>query len=191
MTTEGPSELKRFVMIDRDGTIIKECQYLSDPDQVEIIPGAIESLLGFREMDLGLVVITNQSGLGRGLFGHEDLEQVHGRLVELLADEGILLDGLYFCPHSPDVECDCRKPRTGMVEQAAHDLNFLPEQGFVVGDRVADMRLGENVGATTFLVRTGYGRATEKEGRVEPGFVVDSIREAVPIIADLLVPMRS
>lgn len=181
---------KRFVMLDRDGTIIEERHYLSDPDQVAMIPGAIEALRAFREMDLGLIVVTNQSGLGRGLFGYGQLEQVHGRMSELLAAEGIHLDGIYFCPHSPDAKCACRKPGAEMIAQAARDLDFVPAHGFIVGDKACDVELGDNIGATTFLVRTGHGSQEESEGRSEPDFIVDSLKDTVPIIKYTLMSTR-
>jgi D-glycero-D-manno-heptose 1,7-bisphosphate phosphatase len=177
---------KRFVMLDRDGTIIEERHYLSEPDQVKLIPGAMEAFHAFHEMGLGQVVVTNQSGLGRGLFDGDQLGRVHTRLLELLGCGGIELDGIYFCPHCPSDGCTCRKPETGMVVQAARDLGFVPGQGFVVGDKACDIELGDNIGATTFLVRTGYGSREEAELRSEPDFIVDSLEDTVPIIKDIL-----
>jgi D-glycero-D-manno-heptose 1,7-bisphosphate phosphatase len=174
---------RRFVMLDRDGTIIEERHYLADPDQVEIIPGVVEALHAFREMGLGLVVITNQSGLGRGLFSYDQLEQVNRRMASILEVEGISLDGIYICPHRPDAQCTCRKPLTGMALEAARDLRFVASRGFVVGDRASDINLGRNLGATTFLVRTGYGTQVEAQGQAKPDFVVDSLKDVAPIVA--------
>ena len=96
---------QRFVVLDRDGTIIEEREYLSDPEQVRLIPGVGAALREFQQLGLGLVVITNQSGIGRGFFDHAQLERVHDRLSELLDAEGVHLDGLYICPHKPDDNC--------------------------------------------------------------------------------------
>ena len=175
---------RRYVILDRDGTIIEEQHYLSDPAQVKIIPGVIEALHALRELGLGLVVVTNQSGLGRGIFDNGQLELVHQRMLELLSLGGIQLGGIYFCPHRPEAKCDCRKPCPGMALQAARDLNFAPAEGFVIGDRVCDIEMGKNLTAETFLVRTGYGSQVEAEGKAKPDFIVDSLKDVVPIIGN-------
>ena len=176
----------RYLLLDRDGTLIEERHYLSDPDQVELIPGVIDGLRCFSEMGFGFVVITNQSGIGRGFFEPTQLLQVHERLEQLLAEGGIQLTGIYYCPHTPKDKCTCRKPGLGLVEMAAGDLGFVPEEALVFGDKACDIELGEHMGATTFLVRTGYGAEVETEGAVQPNYVVDSVREAVPIVTGLL-----
>ena len=143
---------RRYVLIDRDGTIIEECHYLSDPCQVRLIPGSAEAMRKLREQGLGLAIVTNQSGVGRGYFDLERLEQINQRMCYLLASEGVHLDRIYFCPHTPDDDCGCRKPRTGMVEQAAKELGFKPAQCMVVGDRETDIELGRNVGGVAFYL---------------------------------------
>lgn len=177
---------RNFVLLDRDGTIIKECHYLSDPDLVELLPGAAEGLRQFIAMGLGLVVVTNQSPIGRGLFNEELLEQIHQRLRLLLATEGVHLDGIYYCPHIPIDRCLCRKPNTGMVEAAAKDLNFDLKASFAIGDKPCDIELGQRVGAKTFLVRTGYGAKTADRGSSQPDYVVDNLKDAAQVIAHLL-----
>lgn len=177
---------RHFVVLDRDGTVIVERHYLSDPDDVELLPGAAEGLRQLREMGLGLVVITNQSAIGRGFFDEGRLEQVHQRLRELLAAECVQLDGIYFCPHLPDDNCGCRKPRTGLIECAATELGFDPRAAFVIGDKPCDVELGQRVGATTFLVRTGYGAQVEAEGVVVADYVVDGLDEVAQVIQDML-----
>jgi D-glycero-D-manno-heptose 1,7-bisphosphate phosphatase len=167
---------KRFVLIDRDGTINVEKDYLSDPAGLELIPGAADGLRSLQALGLGLVVVTNQSGIGRGYFTLDALGAIHGRLRDLLAEEGVTLDGLYFCPHGPDDDCDCRKPLPGMVLQAAKDLNFNPKSAFVIGDKTADIDLGRAVGAKTVLVRTGYGK--QHEGKCRPDHIADDLLAA-------------
>ena len=169
-------------MLDRDGTLIVERHYLADPARVELLPGVAAGLHRLRAMGLGLAVVTNQSGIGRGYFDAACLERVHYSLQCLLEDEGVALDGIYFCPHVPAAGCGCRKPATGLVEQAAQELDFAPQHSFVFGDKVCDIELGRRVGATTFLVRTGYGVQVEAEGAVEPSFIVDDVLAAVPFI---------
>jgi D-glycero-D-manno-heptose 1,7-bisphosphate phosphatase len=132
---------------------------------------------------LGLVVITNQSGIARGYFDLETLSRIHRRLREILAAEDIALDGVYFCPHGPEDGCRCRKPLPGMVEQAAADHDFDPGEAFLVGDSAADIGLGRAVGAVPLLVRTGWGRKTEAEAACEPEVVVEDLAEAAEWIA--------
>jgi histidinol-phosphate phosphatase family protein len=174
----------RYVVLDRDGTIIEEREYLSVPDQVKLIPGAGAALRKLKQMGFGLVVITNQSGIGRGFFDRGQLERIHGRLEQLLDCEGVRLDGLYFCPHVPGDACDCRKPRLGLLERAAKELDFNPEHSVVIGDKACDIEMGRTVGALTFLVRTGYG--SQFESALSADFVVDDLSAASQSIARLL-----
>lgn len=178
---------RRFVLLDRDGTLIVERHYLSDPCQVEFIPRVAEGLRQLRRLGLGLVVITNQSGVGRGFFDETRLDLIHERLCELLEAEGIHLDGIYFCPHTPEDDCLCRKPRTGLIERAARELDFDPRRVFVIGDQPCDIQLGQRIGATTFLVRTGYGMEVAAAAKVSPGYVVDGVSEAAQVIERVLV----
>jgi phosphoheptose isomerase len=175
-----------FVVLDRDGTLVVERHYLSTPEQVELIPGVAGGLRLLREMGLGLVVITNQSGIGRGFFDATRLSLVHDRMLELLAAEGIHLDGIYVCPHTPEDDCLCRKPKPGLLQRAASELAFAPEAAFVIGDKSCDIDLGRRVGATTFLVRTGYGAQVASDPMVTPDHVVDGVWEAAEIIRRLV-----
>jgi len=176
----------RFVILDRDGTINAECKYLSQPEQVELLPGAASGLRQMRALGLGLILITNQSSVGRGYFDYPRLESIHQRLRDLLAVEGVVLDAIYVCPHTPEDDCDCRKPKTGLLEQAGRDYGFDPLTCFVVGDKAVDIELGQRAGATTFLVRTGYGAELEREGTVRPDYVVDDLEQAAQVIEGLL-----
>lgn len=177
---------RRFVVLDRDGTIIVERQYLSDPRQVELIPGAASGLRQLSEMGLGLIVITNQSAVGRGFFDEDRLDLIHQRLCELLEAEGVHLDDIYVCPHRPEDDCPCRKPRPGLIELAAKELDFDPQACFVIGDKACDIELGRRVGATTLLVRTGYGAQVAAETMVTPDYVVDDVWGAAQVMERLL-----
>jgi histidinol-phosphate phosphatase family protein len=172
----------RFIILDRDGTIIVHKPYLSHPDQIELIPGVIEALKEFKKMGLGIVLITNQSGVGRGYFDLKTLKKIHQRLSNLLAEEGIFLDDIFFCPHTPEENCSCRKPKNKLVKKAAQKHNFDPKLSFVIGDNKSDIELGKHIGATTLLVRTGYGSKVEIEEEVSPNFIVDNLRGAIPIL---------
>jgi D-glycero-D-manno-heptose 1,7-bisphosphate phosphatase len=173
---------QRFVLCDRDGTINVEKHYLSDPDQLQLLPFAASGLRQMAMMGLGLVVVTNQSAIGRGMFGSDRLNVIHDRLRELLRVEGVELDGIYHCPHIPEDSCACRKPAPGMIEQAALDLGFEPEGSFFIGDKTCDIDAGHAAKTTTLLVRTGYGLEHEADEACRPDFVVDDLAAAANVI---------
>ncbi len=176
---------RRFVLLDRDGTINEEIGYVLRPDELRLIPGAGEALRELRGLGLGLVVLTNQSPIGRGMLTIAELEEIHARLGELLAALGVRLDGIEFCPHRPDEGCPCRKPGTLMVERAAAALGFDPGEAWLVGDHGSDLRLGRAVGARTILVRTGHGeKELERGAGQDADHVVADLREAAAIIRD-------
>jgi D-glycero-D-manno-heptose 1,7-bisphosphate phosphatase len=173
---------RRFVLLDRDGTINAERHYLASPDGLELLPNTLAGLQRMAKSGLGLVVISNQSGVSRGYIEPEALAAIHERLHALLAAGGVTLDGIYVCPHTDGHDCACRKPRPGMVQQAAADLGFDPADAFVIGDKACDIDLGRAVRATTLLVRTGYGAqvGTEVEGRAH--HVAADLLEAAELI---------
>jgi D-glycero-D-manno-heptose 1,7-bisphosphate phosphatase len=183
---------RRFVLLDRDGTINVEKHYLSEPRQLSLLPGAAAGLRAMRELGLGLVVVTNQSGIARGYFDANRLESIHDRLHELLGAAGVELDGIFVCPHGPNDGCPCRKPRAGMALSAAREFGFQLEDAFMVGDKDCDIQLGRNIGATTFLVRTGYGAKTAAQVSADspdacrPDHVVADLQGAATIIRRIL-----
>jgi len=174
---------RRFVVLDRDGTIIEEVSYLSDPSQIALIPGTGKALRELSEMGFGLVVITNQSAVGRGYFDEAQLTRIHDRLLEMLHAEEITIDGLYFCPHTPHDQCLCRKPHTGLIQKASADLDFELAESIVIGDKASDIEMGCRVGATTMLVRTGYGAQVAADQKVAPDYIVDDLPAAVEVIS--------
>jgi D-glycero-D-manno-heptose 1,7-bisphosphate phosphatase len=171
---------RRFVLIDRDGTLNIEKHYLSDPDQMELQPGAGAALRRLREAGFGIAVVTNQSGIARGYFDRARLDAIHARMNLLLAAEGASVDGIYICTHGPGDDCTCRKPLPGMIDQAVAELGFDPSQAFMIGDKEVDVELGLAVGATTFLVRTGHGM--KHEAGTKAHHVVDDLPAAARII---------
>ena len=172
--------IRRYVILDRDGTIIEERNYLSDPAGVVLLPGALEGLKAFVAMGFGLVVVTNQAGIGRGYFTLADLLRVNDRLRALLRAGGVDWDEIYYCPHAPDAGCDCRKPKPGLALRAAYELGFDPRQAVVIGDKRCDLELGRALGAQTILVRTGYGT-----GLAMDSALLDQVRPDA-IVADLV-----
>lgn len=176
----------RYVIIDRDGTVIYDRHYLSDPAGVELLPGAAEGLKRLTEMGFELVLLSNQSGVNRGYFDHGSVRACNERMAELLRPHGVRFAAMYYCPHTPEENCGCRKPATGLMEQAARDLGFDPVDAFMVGDNVADMGVGRNSGATTILVRTGKGAACESLCRDETDYVEDDLRGVAARIASLV-----
>ncbi len=152
------------ILLDRDGTLIEERHYLSDPALVALIPGAAAPMRRLTELGCGFYLASNQSGIGRGFFGADDYRRVHARLVELLLAEGITLGGAAFCPHAPEDGCDCRKPRTGLWRELTAAFGLRPEKTVMIGDKVADIRFGQAIGcAETVLVLTGHGREAARK----------------------------
>lgn len=147
---------KYAVFLDRDGTIIKEVEYLSDPDLLEILPNADKGLLLLKKSGFLNIIITNQSAIGRGIITHGRLEEIHYRLKSLLLKRGVELDGIYYCPHHPEDHCDCRKPANKMLLQAAKDHDIDLAKSFVVGDRLMDVMMGKSVGAKTAIVSSKW-----------------------------------
>jgi D-glycero-D-manno-heptose 1,7-bisphosphate phosphatase len=147
--------LRRTVALDRDGTIVVDRGYLSDPDQLEFCPGAEAGLQRLSRLGCRLIVVTNQSGVGRGYLDLQQLDRIHHKLQAMIAGLGVVLEGIYVCPHDPGDQCACRKPGTGLMEQAARDLDFNPATAVVVGDKKSDVDLGKRLGATTILISAG------------------------------------
>ena len=150
---------RKAFFLDRDGVIIRQVEYLKNPDEVELLPGTVEALRMIHGNGFLAVVVSNQSGIARGRFTREELAKVQARLDELLAAEGEKLDGFYFCPHDPHVDvCHCRKPKPGMILDAARDLGIDVGHSFMVGDRPTDLETGIAAGCGGWaMTRTGYG----------------------------------
>lgn len=158
------------LFVDRDGTLIEDCHYLSDPEQVRLIPGAVEGLRRATEAGYKIVIISNQSGMARGYFTRSQLDAVEQRVKSELASHGVAINGQYCCPHYPEGcvtayarLCNCRKPAPGMLEQAADELGLDLRRSMVIGDKVDDIALQLTTGVRAVLVRTGHGREAEAE----------------------------
>ena len=190
MTNDNPA-----IFLDRDGTINEDIGYVSRPEDLIIYPWAAEAIRLVNESGMKALVITNQSGIARGLYTEQTLHDIHGRLRDQLARDGAQVDGIYYCPHHPRIGddryrqfCDCRKPNPGMLLQAAREHSVDLSCSFVIGDKSSDMNLATNAGAKGVLVLTGYGRETRADGDRWPcnrELVADNLLEAVRLILDI------
>jgi len=156
--TSLPSQLNT-ILLDRDGTLIRECHYLSDPDKVELIPGIISPMRHLCRLGIRFFLVTNQSGIGRGYFSQTEYLAVQKRLRSLLQVQGITLAGEVFCPHAPEESCPCRKPNLGMWEQLRTSYQLDPRNTVMIGDKRGDIAFGLNASLYTILVLTGHGHS--------------------------------
>ena len=182
--------LRPAVFLDRDGTINEQMGYINHTCRFQLLPGAAEAIKQLNDLKIPVVVISNQSGLARGYFPEELLVEVHEKMNSLLAEKGAHVDGIYYCPHHPEAKeerfraaCSCRKPKPGLVLEAAEQLNLDPRRSYVVGDRWSDIKTAANCGAKSVLVRTGYGRGDEQyigpQQEIQPDYIAEDLMEAV------------
>ena len=168
--------------VDRDGTLVREVGYLADPRDLELLPGAAAALRAVRAAGHPVVVVSNQSGVGRGLFPASSVYAAMARLRALLRAHDAEPDAIYFCPHRPDAGCPCRKPRPGLLERAADDLRLSLRHSVMVGDKLLDAATGQAAGGLGVLVRSGYGRDEEQRiggpDEPRPDAVCDGVAEA-------------
>jgi D-glycero-D-manno-heptose 1,7-bisphosphate phosphatase len=183
---------KSAIFIDRDGTINEDIGYVSHPDQLFIYPFAAEAIRLINEAGLEVIIITNQSGIARGLYTEATLDAIHEKLRLELGREGAQIDGVYYCPHHPrhgDEHyrkiCDCRKPQTAMLERAAAEHGINLSSSYVIGDKASDINLATNAGAKGVLVMTGYGAETQanlERFPCYPTLVAKNLLEAIKLI---------
>jgi len=147
------------VFLDRDGTLIRDVNYLCHVEQIEVLPGVAPALRLLRERGFKLVMVTNQSVVGRGRLTELGLREIHAVLAEKLAQDGATMDAIYYCPHHPTegvgryrIACKCRKPQTGMIDRATRELGLDPSVSYVVGDQAIDLELARRAGATGILI---------------------------------------
>ena len=171
--------LPSAVFLDRDGTIIKDVHYLSRPEQVELLDGAAEAIARINAVLVPAVVVTNQSGIGRGYFSVADYEATERRLNDLLAERGAHIDATYYCPHTPEEKCRCRKPDTLLFERAAEDLNIDLSNALFIGDRFRDIEPAERFGANGILVPIPTTPRDEIARATESARVADSLSVAL------------
>ena len=189
------TSVRRAIFMDRDGTLCDEVGYVNHVDRLRLPERGAQAVRLANQAGFQTVVVTNQAGAARGYFSEELIGEVHDRLRDLLAGHGARLDGVYYCPHHPEVgaapyqrQCDCRKPSPGMLERARDEMGIDPTRSYMIGDSVKDIEAGHSVGATTIMVRTGYGKG-EIEYRsagwtVQPDHIADDLLAAVEWILE-------
>lgn len=175
MRGEGQKK-NRALFLDRDGTLIVDRDYLGDPAGVEILPGVGAALRRAKDAGFLLVVVSNQSGVGRGYFPESAVAAVNARMAEYLAREGVVIDRFYHCPHHPNEGCGCRKPEPGMVEAAVRDLGIDPTASFVIGDKTSDVVLARRAGARGVLLK---GAQKEEHDGEQADYVAETFVDAV------------
>lgn len=171
------SQLSPAIFFDRDGTLIEDVHYCKDPAKVRVLPGAIEALKRLKQAGFRHIIITNQSAIGRGYMTSDEYDAVHARTLELIGER--LLDGAYYCPHSPEHPSTHRKPATGMVHDAAREHALDLSRSWFVGDKLIDVECGRAAGTRTILVLTGRGSAADGSGA---DFVARDLAEATEFI---------
>ncbi len=194
--------MKPAFFLDRDGTVSREVGYVNHPSRLELLPRTAEAIIKARAAGYLCVLVTNQAGVARGYFPEEMIHETHQRLAGLLAAAGTSLDGIYYCPHHPNTgeppyrqDCNCRKPRPGMLLTAARDLEIDLATSIMVGDKISDVEMGLAQGARGILVRTGYGRGEEAYQQnawtVTPDYIADDLLAAVNWVLEVDDPRRA
>lgn len=187
----------KIVFLDRDGTIIEEMGYINHFSRIRPLPEAIEAIKLFRQYGFKVVVLTNQAGVARGYFSEEALIEMNNYMLQRFENSGARIDALYYCPHHPEgkvekyrIDCNCRKPKTGLIEKAVKELNLRLDKAWMIGDRMSDVELAKNAGIEATYVLTGYGTGDyvkEKGGfDVKPNLIFNNVLQAAQTIVKLL-----
>ena len=179
---------KRAVFLDRDGTISEEMGYANHLSRFTVFPYAAAAIRRLNEAGVPVIVVTNQSGAARGFFPESLIQEIHAKMEAELAAGGAHVDGIYYCPHIRDDNCNCRKPLPGMLERAAAEYGFEVEGSALVSDRYDDIAMAQAAGCTGILVLSGYGRGEYQWNRPkwprEPDAVVEDLKKAVDLICE-------
>jgi len=170
---------QRAVFLDRDGVLIEDTNYVGHVDEVKLIASAPQALRRLHDAGFLLFVVTNQSGVARGYFTREQVDEIHALLNGYFAKAGVALDRYYICPHHPEDNCDCRKPKPKFLFDAAREYSIDLARSYMIGDRVTDVRCGQNAGTRSVLVLTGGGREAQAKGEITPDYVAADVGAAV------------
>ncbi len=175
----------RAIIMDRDGTISEEVGYIDRVDKLRLIPKSGEAIKLINKMGFKAIVITNQSGVGRGYFSELLVNRVNERLKELLKRFGAYIDAIYYCPHHPEAGCRCRKPNTGLLERAVKDFDIDPRRSYIIGDKLTDLEFAERGNSLGIIVKTGYGSREIMTGlNKKPAYIAEDLYDAVRWIMD-------
>lgn len=185
--------MKRAVFLDRDGVVIQEPpHYTYRLDQLKLIPRSTEAIRFLNENNFDVIIVSNQSGIARGYYDEEDMVNFNNAMNELLNKSDAYIDAIYYCPHHPEakiekyrVDCDCRKPKSGMLNRAEKELNIDLRQSFMVGDRWSDIEAGKKVECKTIIMRTGYNLEKLKSNEITCDYVANNLYDAVEYILSL------
>ena len=178
--------INRACFLDRDGVLIEEVNYLSSPEQVNILPESVKALQLLKDKGYKIIVVTNQAGVARGFFTDDSITEVHREIDGQLSEYKLKIDHYYYCPHHPDgsvnkyaITCNCRKPMPGMILQAVQDYNIDLNNSFLVGDKISDLIAAENSGCLGLLVETGHGKDHKKDAIAKGFSVFSNLEKAV------------
>lgn len=174
------NQLPTAVFLDRDGTIIDDAHYLSRPEQIKLLPGAAEAIARINSQLIPVVIVTNQSGIARGIFTAEDHERITAVLAGMLKERGAVIDASYYCPHGPEDGCDCRKPGTLLFRLAARDIPGVDlARALYIGDRMRDIEPAMTLGGTGVLVPSPETPKSEIEAATQRARVAPSLATAL------------
>lgn len=169
--------MNKAIFIDRDGTLNEDPGYVHKIEDFKLLPGVVEAL-NLLKNDFKFVIISNQSGIGRGYYKEKDFHKFNNKLVEELKKQNIIIEKTYFCPHTPEENCSCRKPSITFIKQAEKEFNLNLKESFVIGDHPHDIELGKNANCKTIYLLTGHGKRHKKEIKDKPDFIADNLLEA-------------
>jgi len=179
----------KLIILDRDGVInYDSAEYIKSAEEWMPIEGSLEAIAELKNAGFLIAVATNQSGVGRGIFNEIALYEMHEKMIYLIEEQKGKIDAIRFCPHAPEDECDCRKPKPGMIIDLLETFSVLPEETLVIGDALRDIEAGCSVGCNTALVLTGKGEKTKElhEDKLQATYFFDNLKEAAEkIIANL------
>ena len=184
------TELRPALFLDRDGVLNEEVNYLHDPRDLVMIPGSACVIAECNRRAIPVIVVTNQAGIGRGYYDEAAYLRVNAAMIDQLATEGARIDAWYFCPHHPGANCECRKPKPGMLVRAAEERGLALSQSALVGDKTSDLVAGRAAGLKNVLARTGYG-AKEEQELIRQGqqalfdFCIDRLGSFLPYLAQV------
>lgn len=177
-----PNGKRPAAFIDRDGTLIEEVNFLSNVEHLQVFPYTADALRMLKEKGFWIVVVTNQSGIGRGIYSEADMHAIHDAIQHQL---GGAIDAFYYCPHLPDEGCECRKPGLGMLNFAQRDMAIDLQRSWMIGDKRIDVETGQAAGIGSALVLTGYGLKHQSELLQAPDVVSENLLDAVERIVQL------